>query len=275
MIASPPASAEDTPAATARMRSLLLSWALLTAIWAPGLLLVELLVLHRVSLTAAALWTAALVPACQALALESLAAPLGLGAALVRLRRSFRSPWPWILWGLAGGSVVAAWLGGEGDILGSTAALLALAAVVLFVAAALRSGPLHTARGYSRLLALLLLLAISNRIAPWLEKLPSLVAPGWPPAAIRLFVVLPWIGGSYVALFRVQRALALTRRTAAIWLSAAAGGGALGLVAYLLPFRLDVAVPGTESLAPGTFFVLVTACLAAAGTAAFRAEPER
>ncbi len=261
--------------AAARMRSLLLSWALLAAIWVPGVALVELLVVHRIALTASAVWTAMLVPACQALALESLAAPLGLGAALARLRRSLRAPRTFIPWGLALASLVAAWLGAEtvgGRVLSAAAAILAVAAAALLASAARSSGALATARGAALALALLLLLASASGLAPWLDgldwldRLPALVAPDWPPRATRLLFLLPWLGAFYAALFSVQRALLASRPAAADWLGAAAGTGALALAARLLPMRLDVAPQAAASLAPGTFFVLVTACLVAAGT---------
>ncbi len=255
------------------MRSLLLSWALLAAIWAPGLLVVELLVLKRISLTAAALWTATLVPAAQALALESLAAPLGLGAALARLLRSCRWPRIWIPWSLAAASLGAAELGGGARMLSAAAALLALGAAALFAAAARSSGALVTAPAAALTLALLLLLAISNRIAPWLEELPSLLAPGWPPRATRLLVLLLWLGAFFATLFRVQRALAVARKTAATWLGAAAGAGALALVVRFLPLSLEVAAPGAEPLALGRPLVLVTACLVAAAISLSLPEP--
>jgi len=275
MIPSAPASARAAAPSAARMRSLLLSWGLLASIWAPGLLLVELLVLHRIDLTASALWTAALVPACQALALESLAAPLGLGSALARLLRSLRAPRVYLPWSLAAASLGAAALGGGARILSAAAALLAGGAAALFASAARPSGALRTVRGAALTLALLLLLASASRVAPWLERLPAFVAPDWPPDATRRLVLLPWLGAFYATLFRVQRKLADERPTAATWLSAAAGTGALGLVARLLPFRLDVTAPGAEPLAAGTFLVLVTACLVAAGAALPQGQAER
>ena len=258
----------------ARMPRLLFSWALLAAIWAPGVLVVELLVLQRLQLTASALWTAALVPACQAVALESLAAPLGAGVALQRLVRSLRSARGWAPWATAAAGLGASWFGGETRVLSTTAALLALGAAGLFAWAARPSGPLQAALGSAAALVLVLLLAISLRIAPWLEHLPALIAPAGPPRAIRLLVLLPWLGGFYFTLFRVQRAVAGERKTAATWLAAAAAAGALALVVRFLPLRLDVAAPGTESLVPGTFLVLAAACLAAAETSLSRRGPE-
>ena len=277
-------SARANPAvfdpAAARMRSLLLSWVLLAAIWIPGVALVELLVVHRIAFTASAVWTAMLVPACQALALESLAAPLGLAAALARLRRSLRAPRTYLPWSLALASLGAAWFGagsGGGGVLSAAAAILASAAAALFATAARASGALATARGAALALALLLLLASASGLAPWLDwldRLPALVAPDWPPRATRLLFLLPWLGAFFAALFGVQRALLASRPAAADWLGAAAGTAALAVVARLLPLRLDVAPQATASLAPGTFFVLVTACLVAAGTSLARGEAQ-
>lgn len=275
MTGSASADELDFAPAAARMRSLLLSWLLLAAIWIPGVALVELLVVHRIALTASAVWTAMLVPACQALALESLAAPLGLGAALARLLRSLRAPRTYLPWSLALASLAAAWFGAGsvgGGVLSAAAASLAVAAAALFAAATRASGALATARGAALALALLLLLASASALTPWLERLPALVAPDWPPRATRLLFLLPWLGAFYTALFGVQRALLASRPAAADWLGAAAGTGALAVVARLLPLRLDVAPQAAASLAPGTFFVLVTACLVAAGTTLSRGQ---
>lgn len=266
MIASAPADRYAPAPAAARMQSLLLSWILLAGIWVPGLLLVELLVLQRLVLTASALWTAALVPACQALALESLAAPLGFGAALARLARSLRAPRTLLVWSLAVASLVAGWSVGSARLPEAAAALLALAAAVLFAAAARPSGSLAAARGAALALALLLLLALSTQVVPGFERLPRLLAFGWPPRAARLLYLLPWLGAFYAALFRVQRASAAPRETTADWLGAAAGVSAVALVARLLPLSLAVTPQAAEPLGPPTLLVLVTACLAAAGT---------
>lgn len=274
MIASAPEGAREPASGAARMRSLLLSWALLAAIWVPGLLLVEFLVLQRLVLTASAVWTAMLVPACQALALESLAAPLGFGASLGRLVRSLRSPRILFVWSLTAASLIAGWTLGEARVLQAAGVLLALAAAALFAAATGPSGALANVRGAAVALALVLLLAVSTQVAPWLENLPLLLAPGWPPRATRLLFLLPWLAVFFAALFRVQSALARSRETTADWLGAAAGGGALLLVARLLPLRLDVVPHAATPLGPPTLLVLVTACLAAAATLS-QGEAER
>ena len=88
--------------ATARMRSLLLSWVLLAAIWIPGVALVELLVVHRIAFTASAVWTAMLVAACQALRRQSLCAQLARVHARARPRRALRAPRTYLPWSQIG-----------------------------------------------------------------------------------------------------------------------------------------------------------------------------
>ena len=258
--------------AAARMRSLLRSWMLLAAIWIPGLLVVELLVLQRLALTAAAMWTAALVPACQALALESLAAPLAPGAALARLARSLRAPATLAAWSLAAASFIAGASFGDARVLQAAAALLGLAAAALFAAATRPKAALAAERGAALTLAFLLVLAVSTVVAPWLERLPQVLAPGWPPRATRLLFLLPCLGAFFASLFRVQRALGGAREAAADWLGAAAGTCALLLVARLLPLRLDVTPQAAAPLGLAALLLLVTACLAAAGTSLLRRE---
>jgi len=252
----------------ARMRSLLISWAILAAIWAPGFLLVELLVLRHVRLNAAALWTGVLVSACQALALESLAAPLGLGAALSRLRASFRRPATWLPWGLAAVALASVSLGGDASWLTSATLLLAGCAALLLSAAVRARGPLASARGATLTLALLLLLAVAGRLVPALDQLPASLLSGWPPGAARLPVLLAWLSLFFFTLFRVQRALADARPASATWLSVAAGLGALGLVLRFLPLSLEVVAEGSAS-SPRAAWLLAAAGLAAAGSNLF------
>ena len=275
MIAPTSTNAGAAAPAAARMQGLLRSWLLLAAIWIPGLLALELLVLQRLALTAAAMWTAALVPACQALALESLAAPLAPGAALARMARSLRARWTLVAWTLAAASVVAGWSLGDARLPQATAALLALAAAALFAAATRPQAALATARGAALTLALLLVLAVSTLIAPWLDRLPQLLAPGWPSRATRLLIVLPCLAAFFAALFRVQRRLGGAREAAADWLGAAAGTCVLLFLARLLPLRLDVTPRAGAALAPAALLVVVAACLAAAGTSLARGEAER
>jgi hypothetical protein len=273
MITTAPVSGTAAPPTAARMRSLLLSWALLAAVWNIGLLLVELLVLSHIRLTAAALWTATLVSACQAIALESLAAPLGLRPALARLRRSFRSPLVWIPWSLVAASFGAAGLGGGARAVSTGAALLSSCAAVLLFAATRPSRALHAARGATITFAFLLLLASSNHFVPVIERLPGLLALRWPAGATRMALLATAVCTAYAVLFRVQRTLGTARPKAATWLAAAAGTGALALLVRFLPLSLEVAVPGAEPVAPAALLALVSACLATAGIALTAPEP--
>lgn len=270
-VPAPPATAGSAASPAPRMPALLGSWALLAGIWVVGTASLGILVLRRVDLTASALWTAVLVSACQALALESLSAPFRLGPALVRLGGSLRAPATLGVCLLASAGLGAAHLAGGGArILTATAVLLGSGAGVLLFLAVRRQADLHAARGGAILFASVLLLAAANGIYPWLDRLPLLAGSGAPARGLRLVLALLCLGTFYGTLFRVQRALAGVRETAATWLGAAAGIGAIGLVAILLPLRLTVGAPDAERLALGTLLVLVAAGLAAAGTALFR-----
>lgn len=268
---APSAAAGPAPLPPRRMRDLLLSWALLTAVWMIGSLLVEVLVLRRVALTAAQLWTALLVPACQALALEGLASPLGLGAALARLGASLRAPATLAIWLLAGAAVAGATWWGEGRrILAAAGGGLALLAAALVVLAVRRTAELRAARGPALRFAVVLLAVAAHVAYPWLDRLPSLVAPRAPRGAARVLVVLLLVGVLFSTLFRLQRALGTRRETAADWLGAGAGFAAVGLVASALPFRLTVGSPGAEPLAPALLGVVAAAAAAAAGAELWR-----
>ncbi len=268
-------TAGPAPHPPLRMRDLLLSWALLTTVWVIVSLLVEVLVLRRVALTAAQLWTALLVPACQALALEALAAPLRLGAAVARLRASLGAPATLAIWLLSAAAVAGATLWGEGKrILAATGGGLLLLAAALVVLAVRRTAELRAARGSALRFAVALVVVAANVAEPWLDRLPALVAPQAPPGALRVLFVLLLVGFLYSTLFRFQRALGTFRETAADWLGVGAGCAAVGLVASALPFRLTVGSPGSEPLAPAILGVAAAASAAAAGAELWRRRAE-
>lgn len=257
------------------MRELLGTWVLLLAIWVPLMLLLDVLVLHRLRLTGAALWTATLVPACQAVALESLAAPLGLSRAVAQLLRNIRDRRIWIPWGLALVGSGVAMVGDGARRLGLTAGLLALLAAVRFLVAARRGGPLARARIATVTLALLLLLGSAMPFVVRLDGWTAVAAPGGTVAVARMLLVPGALGALFVSLFAVQSALAPGHRTAATWLGAAAGAGGLALIVRWLPLRLEVALPGGEPLAPGVFLLFATACVASAALAVGLPDPQR
>lgn len=250
-----------------RMASLLRSWLLLAALWGVGQLLLGLLVLRQIELTAAALWTTALVSACQALALESLEAPLGFGLFLTQAAGSLRRRTVWILWLLDGAAVATAHLLERGGalLLSALGALLAVLAAGLFTFAAWRPEGLRSARPALSSLSLLLLLSAAEAIRPWLSLLSAWLLPQWPKSPARSLLVALFVVALYSALFRSQRRIAGRDDTASGWLAAAAGAGALGVVASLLPLRLMTSLQEAPSLGPGTLLVAVTGCLATAG----------
>lgn len=256
------------------MRRVLSSWALFGVVWVGGQALVDLLVRRHVDATAAALWTAAVVTAAQALAVESLASPLGLVVFLRGAGRTLRRPASLALWSLAALALLAAWWWLDGGLapLAMVRIGLAVAAALSLAIAAWRQKELAAVRGPLLTLSTLVMLTASDQVLGWLAVGPRRLLPVSARAAdlIALLLVLSML---YAALFRAQSRVAKVRATAASWLGAAAGIGTLGLAAKVLPWSLSSS-PGPDLGAwlAAALLLGATLCLSTAGLSMIR-EP--
>jgi len=245
------------------MRRLILTWLGFVGLWVLVHALVSVLDLRHIEITHAATWMAALVPLLQALVAESLAQPFALVARLHRLGALAR-----------GRPVAALWIGAALLALGALllvarpaailATLAALLATVAAIGLALRSRALGAARPRALVLATVVLLLASQRIAPWLLTGPTRLLPGLPARLAQLLALAVPVVMLFALLFALARELSPPAPESADLLGATAGVAALALLVGGVPVLLGAQLtPRAAGLATFLWAAAATALASA------------